>query len=45
MLDASAKDWSLKEVVLMANMIGVLAAQLETNSVEVWSASWVGVAV
>ncbi len=36
-LDANIKEWSLKEVVLMVNMISLLAGQLETDSVEVWS--------
>lgn len=45
MLVANSKEWSLKEVVVMVNMIGVLAGQLEAGSVQVGVASvLVGVA-
>ena len=39
MLDANSKEWSLKEVVVMVNMIGVLAGQLEAGSEQVGVAS------
>lgn len=42
MLDANSKEWSLKEVVVMVNMIGVLAGQLKTDSVPVGVASMTG---
>lgn len=34
-LDANSKEWSLREVVVMLSMIGVLARQLEAGSVQV----------
>ena len=39
-LDASIKEWSMKEVVLMLNILGLLADQLENDSKEV-GGGWV----
>ncbi len=35
MLDMNVKDWSMREVVLVANIIGALASQLSGDSEEV----------
>ena len=40
-LDANLKEWSLKEVVVMVNMIGVLSRHLEEDSAEVGVVKWV----
>ena len=34
-LNVNLKDWSMREVVVMINMIGVLANQLDGDSTEV----------